>query len=201
MGPGQTREGLRGFIVIDLRKLRKPLAAAFLLALALYLAWLAVSMLYPLKYQDLIRKYSAEHGVSPALVCAVIHSESRFEREAVSRKGASGLMQIVRQTADWAADEMGLDGYSYDESIMDAETNINIGCWYMGRLIRQYGDVMTAAAAYNAGSGNVSAWLKDPAYSKDGRTLSRIPFGETRKYAAKIGKSVKIYEVLWKLVR
>ena len=52
-------------------------------------------------------------------------------------------------------------------------------------------------AAYNAGSGNVSKWLADPRYSSDGKTLTEIPFGETKRYVNRVFNNYKIYDKLY----
>ena len=57
----------------------------------------------------------------------------------------------------------------------------------------------TALAAYNAGMGNVSKWLKNPEYSSDGITLSYIPFKETREYVAKVNDYERTYKELYDL--
>ncbi len=173
----------------------KAAAALITLSALIYLAYLVVTTLYPLKYIDVIRKYSDEFGLDPVLVCAVIHSESRFESSAESYKGAGGLMQLVRMTADWGAEILEIPEYSYDR-INEPELNIRLGCWYLSRLFDQYGNMDTALAAYNAGSGNVSRWLQDPKYSKDGITLDAVPYGETRRYIERVRKREKIYSVI-----
>ena len=73
-----------------------------------------------------------------------------------------------------------------------------MGCWYIKRLLIQYNNVDTALAAYNAGSGNVSKWLKNEEYSKDGENLIIIPFKETREYVKKVSKARIQYKRLYK---
>jgi len=182
-------------VLIDLIKLKKPFFTVFILAALVFLAYAAVSRLYPLKHIELIREYSDKYDLRPELVCAVIHTESRFRDEAVSRKGASGLMQALETTANWAADEIGIENYNYAR-IFEPGINIEIGCWYLNRLINQYKNIDTALAAYNSGSGNVSGWLKNPQYSSDGVTLDMIPFAETRNYVVKVNESIKVYELI-----
>jgi soluble lytic murein transglycosylase len=152
-----------------------------------------------MEHYDLIKKYSEEYGLEPATVCAFINAESRFDNEAVSHKGAKGLMQIIDGTAQWAAEEIPIEDFS-TEDITDPETNIRIGCWYLSRLEKQFnGDRMLIAAAYNAGSGKVSGWLGDESYSQDGQTLNKIPYDETDKYVRKISLYEKVYRVLIKI--
>ena len=175
--------------------LKKIIIIAVCLLLPITTIYAGFNMLYPLRYLDLIEKYAEMYDLSTALVCAVIHVESRFRADAVSSKGASGLMQITRNTADWAADFIAIYDYSYDR-IFEPEINIIIGTWYLNRLIGQFGETDTALAAYNAGTGNVTSWLSSADYSSDGYTLDYIPFGETRGYVQRVNNSYRVYSLL-----
>ena len=130
------------------------------------------------------------------MVYAVIFTESHFEERAVSTKNAKGLMQIGEGTGAWGADILRLEGYT-KESLFVPHINIQIGCWYLERLEKQFGITETALAAYNAGSGNVSRWLENPNYSQDGKTLQQIPYGETKRYVKKVMTVQKIYQWLY----
>ena len=152
--------------------------------------------MYPKKYGVFVEKYAAEYELDENFVYAVIKCESNFDTMAKSSKNARGLMQISEKTGVWAAEEIGLENYD-SQKLFDAETNIHIGCWYLKKLINQFGDIYTAAAAYNAGSGNVSLWLKDEHYSGDGKTLSHIPFRETTVYVKKIENAINGYNYLY----
>ncbi len=184
--------------VFDFRKIKKIVFAVIIIVLLGACAYTAFSWYYPLKYLGIIQKYCAQYDLNPALVCGVIHAESKFDDSAVSQKGASGLMQVVRNTADWAASEIGINKYDYKQ-ILDPEINIQIGCWVLNRMERQFGDLQTALAAYNAGSGNVSKWLDNKKYSKDGETLDTIPFKETENYVKRVEFNTKIYEFILKI--
>ncbi len=153
-----------------------------------------VNKFFPLKYLDIIVAKSDKYALEPSLVCAVIRTESRFEYDAVSRKSAKGLMQIMEQTAYWAANEIGMENFSYDR-IFDPEINIEIGCWYLNNLINQFGSKELALAAYNAGSGNLSKWINDPEYFIDNNNLNDIPFEETRNYLKKVAFFQNIYDI------
>ena len=184
------------------KKKRRPVVKGLLIALFAIIvvgvgAFVLVTHYYPLRYISIIDEYSAEYGLPPELVCAVIHTESKFSEGAVSSKGASGLMQIGESTADWLADKMNLSGFSYDQ-IFDPEINIRLGCYYLGMLERQYGDMEVALCAYNAGNGTVNGWLQNPAYSDDGKTLKSIPYRETQNYVKRVADNQKIYALLLK---
>ena len=153
-------------------------------------------LMYPLKYKELITQYAREYELDPALVAALIRTESSFNPGAVSPVGALGLMQIMPDTGDWIAMRL---GEAFDaENLKDAERNIRYGCWYLMYLCRRYGgDVKCAAAAYHGGFGAVDKWLEDPQYSSDGKTLDAIPYAQTAIYADTILERYEIYKTLY----
>lgn len=117
-------------------------------------------------YEAIIQKAAKRHGVSPALVKSVIATESCYREMVVSYKGASGLMQLMPETAA----ELGV----FD--IFDPEENINAGTRYLAWLVRHYGGSTThAVAAYNAGPGRIAQ--NEPV---------TIAFDETRGYIGKV---------------
>ena len=153
-------------------------------------------LMYPLRYKPLIVQYAAENDLDPALVAAVIRTESSFDPNAVSPVGALGLMQIMPDTGEWIAFRLKEE---FDAaSLTDAEKNVRYGCWYLMFLSKRYdGDVKCMAAAYHAGSGAVDAWLQNPEYSADGHTLDEIPYQQTAFYAKTILERYEIYKTLY----
>lgn len=182
-----------------MKKFVKKLTAWLLFVLCMVLClFCLVCVAFPMEHYALIKKYAQEYDLDPATVCAFINAESRFNNEAVSHKGARGLMQVMQSTGRWAAEEIPIENYT-DDSLDDPEINIRIGCWYLNRLTKQFdGDKTLMTAAYNAGSGNVTGWLKGE-YSNDGKTLDAIPYKETEKYVKKINLYEKVYRVLIKV--
>ena len=152
--------------------------------------------LYPYEYKEYVEKYSNEYNFDPLLVLSVIKTESKFKEDSTSSKGAKGLMQIMDSTGQWISSNVEIS-YFLPHMLYNPEINIMMGCWYLNNLIEHFGNVDTALAAYNAGSGNVNEWLKDGEYSKDGETLYNIPFAETKKYVDKIKVSYKMYKYLY----
>ena len=65
-------------------------------------------------------------------------------------------------------------------------------------MFDKFNDERVALAAYNAGEGNVITWLSDENYSENGKTLSVIPFSETRAYVEKVLKFKRLYKILYK---
>lgn len=152
---------------------------------------------YPVKYKEYVLEYSSRYQLDPYLVFAMIKVESNFRPDAVSPKNARGLMQITDKTGAWGAEVLKLGDYT-SGSLLDPETNISIGCWYMKSLLDQFGDdTALALAAYNGGSGNVAGWLKDKSLSSTGKSLDRIPFKETENYLKKVENCKAAYKKLY----
>lgn len=157
-----------------------------------------LKVVYPLAYVDLIHKYSKEYNIDPYLIAAIINVESRYDKNAISSKEARGLMQISPITGNWAAEELSIEGFDL-EKLFEPEINIRIGSWYLKVLEEEFdGNLQLILAAYNGGSGNVSKWLENEEYSKNGIVLNKIPFKETEEYIEKVEKNINIYRVLYK---
>ncbi len=171
--------------------------AAVILAAAGCIRYSLYNVLFPKKYSDIVEKYAAVYCLDDHFVYSVIKAESNFNADAVSHKGAKGLMQITDSTGRWAAEMIGIEGYE-DSMLFDPDTNIKIGCWYLNRLIEQYGNRDTAVAAYNAGSGNVSRWLDQMGSTSNELIKELIPYEETRNHVDKINLYLKIYNMLYK---
>jgi soluble lytic murein transglycosylase len=152
---------------------------------------------YPLRYTEYVEKYAKEYHLEPALVYAVIRSESNFDENARSRSGALGLMQMMPDTFNWLQESQ-KDSYS-EADLFRPEVNIRYGCCYLSMMVEKYGSLRTALCAYNAGSGTVDGWLKDSRYSSDGKNLIRVPYGETQKYADAVVQSYEKYKKLYQL--
>jgi soluble lytic murein transglycosylase-like protein len=116
-------------------------------------------------FRDAIQMAAAEYAVDDALIRAIIHAESAYQPEALSPKGAQGLMQLMPATQ---AELEVID-------VFDPVSNIEGGTLYLSRLLEQFDqDVELAAAAYNAGPGAVREYGGIP------------PYKETREYVRRI---------------
>lgn len=173
----------------------------FLLALIVAVALLRpvrliTKKLYPLEYEEYIYSCAQQCSLDPYLVMGVISAESKFDAEARSKKDAMGLMQITQPTYNWIINKFHTDATEKD--IFDPYANIMAGCIYLEYLTDTYdGNVQNALAAYNAGMGNVNAWLRDSAVSPDGKTLKNIPYPETERYIKTVEKRRNIYKKLY----
>jgi soluble lytic murein transglycosylase-like protein len=102
---------------------------------------------------------SARSGLAVELVLAVILVESSGNALAVSNAGAIGLMQLRPSTAEAVAAEIGLP-WSGPALLYDPVVNVRLGVAYLERLIKRYGDIETALAAYNWGPSHIAARLR-----------------------------------------
>lgn len=152
--------------------------------------------IYPLKHQESIEKMSINYNMDKYFIMGIISTESNFEPDAQSHKNAKGLMQIKEETAIWCIENFNIDATK--DNYTTPEKNIEIGCAYIDYLVKYFeGNKRTALAAYNAGIGRVEEWLKNGEYSKDGKTLYKIPFEETEKYVKKVEMREKIYRYIY----
>ncbi|MCB1198903.1 MAG: lytic transglycosylase domain-containing protein [Deltaproteobacteria bacterium] len=120
---------------------------------------------YPSKYHQYIRTAALKHGVSSRLIHSIIKVESDYDPNAISRKGAQGLMQIMPKTGEM----LGL------KNAFDPQENIDVGVAYFKKLLVEFdGNTSLALAAYNAGPSNVQKYNGIP------------PFQETIDYIKKI---------------
>lgn len=177
------------------KRYRKRLVLLTLVIVVLFLAKPTAKRLYPDEYSGYVIAYGDEYGVPSSLVFAVIHCESRFRYDAVSKAGACGLMQLTEATFQELSIRLQLPD---DSDIFEPRINILCGTYYLRYLFERYGNWETALAAYNAGLGNVDEWLNDPAYSVDGTTLIEIPFRETKTHVKKVLTAWEIYKKLYK---
>jgi soluble lytic murein transglycosylase len=104
-----------------------------------------------------IIKSSTETNLDPYLVTCIIEVESSFRINAISRKGAVGLMQVKPSVASSIAEEIMFDG-NFD--LLSPEDNIRLGTYYLSKLIEHFGDLETALLAYNLGPTRVVESLK-----------------------------------------
>ncbi|MEN2747167.1 transglycosylase SLT domain-containing protein [Sphingomonas sp. T9W2] len=134
------------------------------------------------------------------LIHAIARQESQFDRTAVSRAGARGLMQLMPGTARETATKLGLT-YS-PTALNDPAFNMALGSSYIQRMLDYYGgSYPLAIAAYNAGPGNVNKFIRA---NGDPRTpgvdmiewIEKIPLSETRGYVQRVLENAVVYDLI-----
>lgn len=121
----------------------------------------------------IIVRIANQHNIDPALIKAIIMAESGYNPQAISKKGAKGLMQLMPKTAE----ALGV------EDIFNPTHNINGGVKYFKQLLKQFeGDIEMALAAYNAGSRKVKEYQGIP------------PIGATKYYIDKVFEYYHYYK-------
>jgi soluble lytic murein transglycosylase-like protein len=123
------------------------------------------------KVVRLVRKLAPEFGLDPALVLAVVETESNYNPKALSPKNAQGLMQLIPETAE----RFGV------VDVWDPEQNLRGGMAYLRWLLDHFNsDVKLALAGYNAGEAAVSRYRGVP------------PYDETRAYVKRIASRLNM---------
>lgn len=154
--------------------------------------------IYPIRYNETVTEMAEKHSIPPSLIYAVIYTESRFDPAAHSSADALGLMQVTESTYHWVCQRTKQDIRSTDV-LYDPIENIRVGVTVIHLLQQQFDSTETVLAAYNAGQGKVGEWLKDPAYSHDGKTLYDIPYEETENYVHRVIKTQEKYQTLYNI--
>lgn len=154
-------------------------------------------ILYPRAFGDAVSDKTAEFGVSEELVFSLMKAESSFAPSAVSHAGAIGLMQLMPATARTMVANGAKN--SVAERLPDPAFNISLGVRHLSDLLRQYnGNVVSAVAAYNAGSNAVNRWRRNLAYTREDEFIENIPYLETREYVKKVLAGADIYRRLYR---
>jgi transglycosylase-like protein with SLT domain len=129
----------------------------------------------PQEMSDVINAVSSRHHLDPDLISSVIHAESGFNPNAVSAKGAQGLMQLMPQTSS----QLGV------ADAFDPGANVEGGTRYLRELLERYNfDLIKALAAYNAGPQRVEQYHGVPPYYETQAYVARIVRDFNRKKLA-----------------
>jgi soluble lytic murein transglycosylase len=168
-------------------------AAAIVLVTAPFVDKAVHEVTLPLRHEDIIRQQAHDKGLDPALIAAVIYTESRF-RDQTSDAGAKGLMQLMPRTAAYIARKSGGTAFVQGD-LATPQVNISYGSWYLRYLLDKYGgNKILALAAYNAGEGKVDGWWRDAAARGERfRIAAHIPFPETRDYVTQVLETRRAY--------
>jgi soluble lytic murein transglycosylase len=137
-----------------------------------------------LDYKEIVREKASFYDVDPSIINALIEAESGWDPNAISEKGAMGLMQIMPETAI----DLGLS------NPFDPEQNIDAGIRYFRMLLKKFnGNVKLAVAAYNAGPSKVEEYGGVPSFSETRRFIKNVLKGRTKAQS----KPARIYRIVY----
>ncbi len=152
------------------------------------------SLRYPTPYKEELSPIARQIDLNLAWAYGLIRQESRFIMNAASSVGASGLMQVMPNTAKYVAKKIGMPNYT-NEKLSDMNTNLTLGSNYLNMvLIDLDGSWVLASAAYNAGPSRSKAWREKLSGPTEGAIFAEtIPFTETRVYVKNVLSNANYY--------
>lgn len=152
---------------------------------------------YGTYYLPWIEEVAAKYKLPELLIYSLIYQESRFAAHAYSTAGASGLMQLMPETAAQIAGEIGYPPDYTQSDLAIPRYNLELGSNYLARQIYVFeGDLYHALAAYNGGPGNTMIW-KELTNGDPDVFLNSIRFLETRTYLRRIVEIYHLYSLIY----
>ena len=140
------------------------------------------------KYYKVVLQNAKTYNVEPELVLSIIRTESCFDGNLVSKKGAQGIMQIMPQTAKFIAKNL---NYDKEIDLFNNDLSIKFGTYYLSYLKSKFDSEIEVICAYNAGEGNVNNWKTESEFS-----VENIKFKETKIYYKRVKRRKKLYKII-----
>jgi soluble lytic murein transglycosylase len=152
---------------------------------------------YPMPFKDQLSPIAKNIDLNLAWAYGLIRQESRFITNASSSVGASGLMQVMPNTAKYVAKKIGMNSYT-NERLKETQTNLTLGSHYLNMVLKDLDDSwVLASAAYNAGPSRPKSWRERLNQSTEGAIfVESIPFNETRTYVKNVLANASYYSLL-----
>lgn len=139
-------------------------------------------LIFPTPYPELVRREADARGVDPRLLYALFRQESLFNPDATSWVGARGLAQVMPETGQGIAQNLGESEFVLDDLYRPA-VSVRFGAFYLGRRIEDMnGSVHGALAAYNGGLGNAQRWAGGSVVADPDLFAETIDYPETKGY-------------------
>lgn len=177
---------------------RKTLFFLFLLFLCGFLfasGWLG-RFFFPLPYREAIFLYAQKNQLDPYFVSALVRVESKFHPLATSPRGARGLMQLMPETAQEVAHALGVA--HQPEALYEPEYNLELGCWYLASLKKEFGgNLVLTLAAYNGGKERVKNWLASGNWDGSLAEIEKVPYPETKVFIKAVLRNYQVYQLLY----
>ncbi len=152
--------------------------------------------LFPKPYWLDLKRFSSTNALDPYLVASLIRQESEFNPNAVSRKDAVGLMQLLPKVGKTLARQQKIKHYKAAQ-LFTPGMNLQLGTRYFRAMVDQFGAFEYALAAYNAGTDRVQTWMGYGKYRDPQEFVESIPFTETREYVQAILRNANMYRQLY----
>ena len=153
------------------------------------------SVRYLAPYREVLAEKARSRDLDESWVLGVVRQESRFVNSAKSSAGASGLMQVMRPTAKWAAQRTHMKNFSWAR-LREPEVNAMLGTYYLRHVLDQFdGSPVLASAAYNAGPSRAKLW-RGTSPVEGAIFAETIPFVETRDYVKKVMANAVYYSAV-----
>jgi len=140
---------------------------------------------FPLAYHEAVLREAKKRGIDPSWVYAVARQESAFIVDVRSSAGALGLMQLMPGTGKTIARQLNTE--IDPSSLLQPETNIRFGSYYLQQVLNRFGDnPVLATAAYNAGPQRIDQWTPTSGSIDADIWVDTMPYHETRQYVRRV---------------
>jgi soluble lytic murein transglycosylase-like protein len=158
-------------------------------------AW---TLAYPAAFAPQVWRAAWESGVDPLLMLSIMRAESLYRHDAISPVGALGLVQVMPATGAKVAALGAFEDFRV-ERLLEPAVNIEVGTWYMGKLLQRFGpgQFPLAVGSYNGGPHNIGRWLKAKVGADLEDFVEEIAFDETRNYVKKVTRFYAVYADLY----
>ena len=152
-----------------------------------------IALAYPAVYPEIVNEQASQNKLSPYLLLALVRQESFYDARAVSPADASGLTQVIPDTAAGIAEALGEKDFKMSD-LLRPTVSLRFGAHYLGAQLEMLGgDIPAALAAYNGGPGNATRWQEAAASSDPDVFLESIDFSETRAYVELVLENYAVY--------
>jgi len=148
-----------------------------------------LALLYPRPYREDLERAAADNDVAPSLLWALVREESYFDADIVSSAGATGLAQLMPETAADVARQLRIES----PDLTDPATSLRMGARHLAGLLRRVDAPVKALLAYNAGLNRVRGWERATTGLAPDLLVETVPFAESREYVRKITVSAILY--------
>jgi len=152
---------------------------------------------FPTPFPELVRRETTEFGVDPLLFYALLRQESLFDPAATSWVGARGLAQIMPETGQGIAQNLGVAPFALNDLYRPA-VSLRFGAFYLGQRLKDMeGSPHGALAAYNGGLGNSLRWAGGSQVADPDLFAERIDYPETQGYVKAVYGFYGVYRRLY----